>query len=287
MYNYLPPREGPRYVLDQCALPVPRQGPTQGVHSMRLAYKVAIITGSAGGMGKLAAEVFAREGASVVVTDIAAKEGEETARAIREAGGKAIFVKANVTNEDEVKYMVNATIDAFGRVDILYNNAGIMPEEDGSVTDVSEVTWDKVMDVNLKSAFLCSKYTIPHMLKQGKGSIINIASFVAFMGCTVPQDAYTASKGGMLSLTKSFAVQYGKNGIRCNAICPGPIETPLLRYLWTSEEARNLRLNRIPLGRFGEAKDVVYMALYLASDESSWTTGAWLIVDGGISSNYF
>ena len=254
---------------------------------MRLAYKVAIITGSAGGMGKLAAEVFAREGASIVVTDIAAKEGEETARAIREAGGKAIFVKSNVTNEDEVKHMVNAAIDAFGHVDILYNNAGIMPEEDGSITDVSEATWDKVMDVNLKSAFLCSKYTIPHMVKQGKGSIINIASFVAFMGCTVPQDAYTASKGGLLSLTKSFAVQYGKNGIRCNAICPGPIETPLLRYLWTSEEARNLRLNRIPLGRFGELNDIIYMALYLASDESSWTTGAWLVVDGGITSHYF
>src|SRR5205823_13112637 len=130
----------------------PQQGPTQGEHPVRLAYKVAIITGSAGGMGKLAAEVFGREGASIVVTDIAAKEGEETARAIREAGGNAIFVKANVTSEDEVKHMVNAAIDAFGHVDILYNNAGIMPEEDGSITDVSEATWDKVMDVNLKSA---------------------------------------------------------------------------------------------------------------------------------------
>src|SRR5579859_7787253 len=158
---------------------------------MRLADKVAIITGSAGGMGKLAAEVFAHEGASIVVTDIAIKEGEETARAIREAGGKAIFVKANVANEDEV-------IDTFGRVDVLYNNAGIMPPEDTSVTENSEAIWDKVMDVNLKSAFLCSKYTIPHMIKQAKGSIINIASFVAFMGCTVPQDAYAASKGGML-----------------------------------------------------------------------------------------
>jgi len=254
---------------------------------MRLADKVAIITGSAGGMGKLAAEVFAHEGASIVVTDIAIKEGEETARAIREAGGKAIFVKANVANEDEVKHMVEEVIDTFGRVDVLYNNAGIMPPEDTSVTENSEAIWDKVMDVNLKSAFLCSKYTIPHMIKQAKGSIINIASFVAFMGCTVPQDAYAASKGGMLALTKSFAVQYGRHGIRCNAICPGPIETPLLRYLWTNEEARNLRLNRIPLGRFGEAKDIVYMALYLASDESSWTTGAWLMVDGGISSNYF
>nr|HET6900967.1 glucose 1-dehydrogenase [Ktedonobacteraceae bacterium] len=254
---------------------------------MRLADKVAIITGSAGGMGKVAAELFAKEGASVLVTDVAAREGEETAQTIRDSGGRAVFVKANVAQEDEVKHMVNVAIEEFGHVDILYNNAGIMPGDDTSVTETSEATWDRVMDVNLKSTFFCTKYTIPHMVKQGKGSIINVASFVAFMGCTVPQDAYTASKGGMLSLTKSFAIQYGRQGIRCNAICPGPIETPLLRTLWTSEEMRNLRLNRIPLGRFGEPNDIVYMALYLASDESSWTTGAWLMVDGGISSNYF
>lgn len=254
---------------------------------MRLADKVAIITGSASGMGKAAAELFAQEGASIVVTDVMEKEGEETARAIRDAGGQAIFVKADVANEEEVRHMVDSAIDAFGHVDVLYNNAGIMPADDAGVTDLAEATWDRILDINLKSAFLCSKYTIPHMIQQGKGSIINVASFVAFMGCTVPQDAYTASKGGMLSLTKSFAVQYGRNGIRCNAICPGPIETPLLRHLWTSEEARNLRVNRIPLGRFGEARDIIYMALYLASDESSWTTGSWLIVDGGISSNYF
>ncbi len=254
---------------------------------MRLANKVAIITGSASGMGQLAAEMFASEGASIVVTDIAEKEGKATAHAIREQGGKAIFVQANVANETEVKHIVDSTIETFGCIDVLYNNAGIMPDDDGSVTDISEATWDRVLDINLKSTFLCSKYAIPHMISQGKGSIINVASFVAFMGSSVPQDAYTASKGGMLSLTKSFAVQYGKHGIRCNAICPGPIETPLLRHLWTSEEARNLRLNRIPLGRFGEPKDIVYMALYLASDESAWTTGAWLIVDGGISSNYF
>lgn len=254
---------------------------------MRLADKVALITGSASGMGKLAAEVFAREGASIVVTDIMEKEGEETARAVRDAGGSAVFVPGNVAHDADVQRVVAAAIDAYGRIDVLYNNAGIMPSEDSGVVETAEETWDKVIDVNLKSAFLYCKHAIPHMVQQGKGSIINVASFVAFMGCTVPQDAYTASKGGMLSLTKSLAVQYGKNGIRCNAICPGPIETPLLRYLWTSEEARNLRLNRIPLGRFGEANDIVYMALYLASDESSWTTGAWLMVDGGISSNYF
>jgi NAD(P)-dependent dehydrogenase (short-subunit alcohol dehydrogenase family) len=254
---------------------------------MRLQDKVALITGSASGMGQAAAELFAREGASVIVTDIAADAGEQTAQQIRDAGGKAIFVKANVANEGDVRNLVAESIQAFGRIDVLYNNAGIMPDDDGGVTDLSEATWDRIIDVNLKSAFLCTKHVVPHMKKQGKGSIINVASFVAFMGCTVPQDAYTASKGGMLSLTKSFAIQYGPHGIRCNAICPGPIETPLLRVLWTSEEARNLRLNRIPLGRFGEIHDIIYMALYLASDESSWTTGAWLVVDGGISSNYF
>lgn len=254
---------------------------------MRVANKVAIITGAAGGMGQAAAELFAREGASVVGTDVNAAAGEETVKGIRDDGGKALFVQANVAHEDEVKAMVEAAIDAFGHVDILYNNAGIMPTDDGSVVDISEAVWDRVLDVNLKSAFLCSKYTVPHMVKQGQGSIINIASFVAFMGCTVPQDAYTTSKGGLLALTKSLAVQYGRHNIRCNAICPGPIETPLLRALWIDEEARNTRLNRIPLGRFGEAKDIIYMALYLASDESAWTTGAWLTIDGGISSNYF
>jgi NAD(P)-dependent dehydrogenase (short-subunit alcohol dehydrogenase family) len=254
---------------------------------MRLASKVAIITGSAGGMGQVAAELFASEGASVVVTDVVADAGKETAQRIKDAGGQAVFVQADVSKEEDVKGLVAAAIEAFGQVDILYNNAGIMPMDDGSVTDISEVTWDRVLDVNLKSTFLCSKYVVPHMVERGRGSIVNIASFVALIGCTVPQDAYTASKGGIMALTKSLAVQYGRKGVRCNAICPGPIETPLLRTLWTSEEARNLRLNRIPLGRFGEAKDIVYMALYLASDESSWTTGSWFVVDGGITSNYF
>jgi NAD(P)-dependent dehydrogenase (short-subunit alcohol dehydrogenase family) len=222
-----------------------------------------------------------------VVTDVIADAGKETAQRIKDAGGQAIFVQADVSKEEDVKGLVAAAIEAFGQVDILYNNAGIMPMDDGSVTDISEMIWDRVLDVNLKSTFLCSKYVIPHMVARGQGSIVNIASFVALLGCTVPQDAYTASKGGIMALTKSLAVQYGRQGIRCNAICPGPIETPLLRTLWTSEEARDLRLNRIPLGRFGEAKDIVYMALYLASDESSWTTGSWIVVDGGITSNYF
>ncbi len=223
----------------------------------------------------------------MAVADIDPTTGKEVVDEIQSTGGEAFFVSANVADEEQVRRMVTATVERFGAVHILYNNAGIMPADDGAVTDITEQTWDKVLDVNLKSAFFCCKYAIPEMIKAGGGSIINTASFVALLGCTVPQDAYTASKGGMISLTKSLAVQYAKQGIRANAICPGPIETPLLRMLWTSEEARNLRLNRIPLGRFGTPEDIVYLALYLASDEASWTTGAVMVVDGGITSNYF
>lgn len=254
---------------------------------MRLANKVVIITGGGSGMGRVASLLFAKEGAKVVVAELDSKTGEQTANDVRAAGGDALFVPVNVADEQQVQQMVRATVDHYGAVHVLYNNAGIMPGDDGAVTDITEQTWDKVLDVNLKSAFLCCKHAIPEMIKAGGGSIINIASFVALLGCTVPQDAYTASKGGMISLTKSLAVQYAKKGIRANAICPGPIETPLLRTLWTSEEARNLRLNRIPLGRFGAPEDIVYLALYLASDESSWTTGAVMVVDGGVTSNYF
>lgn len=254
---------------------------------MRLANKVAIITGGGSGMGHVAALLFAREGAKVTVADLDAKAGEETVAEISRAGGEALFVPVNVADEGQVQRMVAATVEHFGAVHVLYNNAGIMPNDDGSVTDISEQTWDKVMDVNLKSAFFCCKYAIPQMLKAGGGSIINIASFVAILGCTVPQDAYTASKGGLIALTKSLAVQYAPRGIRVNAICPGPIETPLLRTLWTSDEERNKRLNRIPLGRFGAPEDIVYLALYLASDEASWTTGAVMLADGGVTSNYF
>ncbi len=254
---------------------------------MRLANKVAIITGGGSGMGRVASLLFAREGAKVTVADIDPKAGEEAVAEIQKAGGEAIFVPVNVADESQAQRMVAATVERFGAVHVLYNNAGIMPADDGAVTDITEQTWDKVLDVNLKSAFFCCKYAIPEMMKAGGGSIINIASFVALLGCTVPQDAYTASKGGLIALTKSLAVQYARHGIRANAICPGPIETPLLRMLWTSEEERNKRLNRIPLGRFGAPEDIVYLALYLASDEASWTTGAVMVADGGITSNYF
>jgi len=254
---------------------------------MRLANKVALITGSARGMGKVAAGLFAREGASIIVTDIAQQEGEAVAQSIRDAGGNAIFVYADVTKSASVEQLVEKAIATYGRIDILYNNAGIMPNADGSILDISEELWDTVMTVNLKSVFLCSKYVVPHMRKQKQGSIINISSMNALLGCVVAQDAYTASKGGILALTKSLAVQYGGEGIRCNSICPGPIDTGLLDHLWTSDAEKMRRLNRIPAGRFGLPEDVVNLALYLASDESVWMNGSQLNVDGGITANYF
>jgi NAD(P)-dependent dehydrogenase (short-subunit alcohol dehydrogenase family) len=238
-------------------------------------------------MGKVAAELFAREGASIIVTDIAQQEGEAVAQSIRDAGGSAIFVYADVTKSASVEQLVEKAIATYSHIDILYNNAGIMPNADGSILDISEELWDTVMTVNLKSVFLCSKYVVPHMLKQKQGSIINISSMNALLGCVVAQDAYTASKGGILALTKSLAVQYGGEGIRCNSICPGPIDTGLLDHLWTSDAERMRRLNRIPAGRFGLPEDVVNLALYLASDESVWMNGSQLNVDGGITANYF
>jgi NAD(P)-dependent dehydrogenase (short-subunit alcohol dehydrogenase family) len=254
---------------------------------MRLADKVIFVTGAAGGMGRVAAQMFAHEGAQVVATDYAEGPLEETVALVRDAGGHIVGVPGDVASARDVERAIAEGVRAFGRINVLYNNAGIMPGEDTSVEETSEETWERVLDVNLKGIFLCCKYGVPELLKAEGGSIINIASFVALVGCTVPQDAYTASKGGVLSLTRSLAVQYGRQGIRANALCPGPIETPLLRRLWTSEEERDKRLNRIPLGRFGTAEDIVNAGVFLASDESSWMTGAAFIVDGGITINYF
>jgi NAD(P)-dependent dehydrogenase (short-subunit alcohol dehydrogenase family) len=184
--------------------------------------------------------------------------------------------------------MVDHAMTTFGRVDVLYNNAGIMPAADHSVIDTDVATWDKVMAVNVRGVFLGCKYAIPRMVEQGSGSVINIASFVALLGCSVPQDAYTASKGAILSLTRSLAVQFGPNGVRSNAICPGPVETPLLLdWLVKDEDAKRIRLARNPTGRFGKPEEIVALAVYLASDESRWTNGASLVIDGGISVNYF
>ena len=255
---------------------------------MRLDGKVTIITGGGSGMGRTAAELFSREGAKVVVADYSEASGEAAVAAVRAAGGQATFVKADVSNEADARGMVQHAVATYGRVDALYNNAGIMPEADHSVIDTDVATWDKVMAVNVRGVFLGCKYAIPQMLEQGSGSIINISSFVAILGCSNPQDAYTASKGAVLALTKSLAVQFAPKGVRTNAICPGPVETPLLMdWLVKDEEAKRIRLARNPTGRFGKPEEIVAMGIYLASDESRWTNGAAMVVDGGITVNYF
>ncbi|MFL5775771.1 MAG: SDR family NAD(P)-dependent oxidoreductase [Chloroflexota bacterium] len=255
---------------------------------MRLQDKVAIITGAGGGMGRVAAQMFADEGARVVVAEFGEAAGQETVAQVEAGGGEATFVRTDVSDEASAKGMIDHAIGTYGRVDVLYNNAGVMPEADHSVVDTDVATWDQVMAVNVRGVFLGCKYAIPQMVEQGSGSVINIASFVALLGCTVPQDAYTASKGAIISLTRSLAVQFGPKGVRSNAICPGPVETPLLMdWLVKDEEAKRIRLARNPTGRFGKPEEIVNMALYLASDESRWTNGASLVVDGGISVNYF
>lgn len=256
---------------------------------MRLKDKVCIITGVGSGMGRVATLMFCAQGARVIAADLASGPGEETVAMAREAGkGEATFVRADVSHEDDCANLVREATRRYGRLDALYNNAGIMPEADHSVVDTPVEAWDLVQSVNLKSIYLCCKHAIPAMIESGGGSVVNIASFVALLGCSVPQDSYTASKGAIISLTKSLAVQFGPKGVRSNAICPGPIETPLLmEWLLSDPAAKALRLNRIPMGRFGRAEDIVYMAIYLASDESTWTNGATLVVDGGITSNYF
>src|SRR5262245_55396827 len=255
---------------------------------MRLDGKVTIVTGGGSGMGRVAAELFAREGARVVVAEFVEEAGLATVQAVVDAGGQATFVRTDVATEDDARRMVEHAVATYGRVDALYNNAGIMPEADHSVIDTDVATWDRVMAINVRGVFLGCKYAIPAMLEQGSGSIINIASFVAILGCSVPQDAYTASKGAVLALTKSLAVQFAGRGVRSNAISPGPIETPMLMdWLLKDEAAKQLRLARNPTGRFGKPEEIVNVGIYLASDESRWTNGANFVVDGGITVNYF
>lgn len=258
----------------------------------RLSGKVCFITGGASGMGRVAAELFCREGARVAVADVNDTAGESAAAraadAGRDGGGEAFYVHCDVTHARAVESAIGATVQRYGRLDALYNNAGIMLEQDRSVVDTDPAVWDRTFAVNVKGIYLCCKYGIPELIRAGGGSVINIASFVALVGCSIPQDAYTASKGAVIALTKSLAVQFGPRGVRSNAICPGPIETALLtEWLLKDPEAKRVRLERSPLGRFGRPEDIVNLAVHLAADESSWTNGAVIVVDGGITSNYF
>jgi NAD(P)-dependent dehydrogenase (short-subunit alcohol dehydrogenase family) len=252
----------------------------------RLDGKVALITGGASGMGRIAGSLFAAEGARVVLADVTDRAGAEAMAEIVAAGGEAGYVHADVSRAEEAEAMVGYAVDRFGKLDVLYNNAGIFPADDGSVTDTPEATWDRVMTINLKGVFLGCKFGVPAMLEGGGGSIVNVASFVALMGAATPQIAYTASKGGVLAMTREIAVEFARRGIRANALCPGPIETPLLAELLADPARRERRLVHIPVGRFGQAEEIANAALFLASDESSFVTGATFVVDGGITAAY-
>jgi NAD(P)-dependent dehydrogenase (short-subunit alcohol dehydrogenase family) len=252
----------------------------------RLDGRVALITGAAGGIGRVAAELFAAEGAPVVIADVAEGDGKAAVDAIRDVGGQAAFVKADVSDASEAEAMVRFALDTFGRLHVLYNNAGIMPSDDAGTLDTAEATWERVMAVNLKGVWLGCRYGIPALLESGGGSIVNVSSLVALMGSAVPQIAYTASKGGVLAMTREIAVEYARRGIRANVLCPGPIDTPLLAELMADPQWAASRLVHIPMGRPGQAAEIARAALFLACDDSSFMTGAALVVDGGISAAY-
>ena len=237
----------------------------------RLDGKVAVITGSSGAIGGATAERFAAEGAIVVGVDVA---------------GEADY-NVDVTDEDAVRDMYTRVRDELGGVDVLFNNAGISPDDDTSVLDTSLEAWQRVQDVNLKSVFLCCKHGIPHLLEAGGGSVINTASFVATMGAATSQISYSASKGAVLSLSRELGVQFARAGVRVNALCPGPVDTPLLRELFAKDAAAAARrLVHVPMGRFARAEEIAAAALFLASDESSYVTASTFLVDGGISGAY-
>lgn len=248
----------------------------------RLDDKVSIITGGANGMGRLACERFAAEGSKVVVADLDREAVEGIASALPDALGVAVDVR----DPDQVESMVSRTVEKFGRLDVIYNNAGVSPGDDDTPEVTSLDTWDFTFDVNVKGVFLCCKYAIPAMRDSGGGSIVNVASFVAHMGAATPQIAYTSSKGAVLSMTREIAAIYARQGIRANALCPGPVLTPLLAKFLSDDAKRQRRLVHIPMGRFGEAAEMVNGALFLASDESSYMTGQSLLIDGGITSTY-
>jgi NAD(P)-dependent dehydrogenase (short-subunit alcohol dehydrogenase family) len=249
----------------------------------RLDGKVALITGAAGGMGLAASKLFVGEGARVVMTDVAEDAGRAGAEDI---GDGAAFVRSDVSTAADAEAMVRFAVETFGGLHVLYNNAGVVLPNDVGVVETDEDTWDRTMAINLKGVWLGCKFGIPAIIGSGGGSVINVASFVALMGAATAQIAYTATKGGVLSMTREIAVEYARRGVRANALCPGPIETPLLLQLFADDAAKQRRLVHVPMGRLGQAEEVVRAALWLASDESSFMTGAAMVVDGGITSAY-
>ena len=250
--------------------------------TQRLAGKVAVITGGGSGIGLATAKRFAAEGAKVVIGDMDPVSGEKAAA---EVGGS--FVKVNVADEGEVNNLFDKAVELYGRLDIAFNNAGISPADDDSIEITELPAWQKVQDVNLKSVYLCCRAALKHMTKQGSGSIINTASFVAVMGSATSQISYTASKGGVLAMSRELGVQFARQGIRVNALCPGPVNTPLLQELYAKDPERAARrLIHIPMGRFANPEELAAAVAFLASDDSSFITGSTFLVDGGISGHY-
>jgi NAD(P)-dependent dehydrogenase (short-subunit alcohol dehydrogenase family) len=249
----------------------------------RLDGKVVVITGAGGGMGREAALLFSEEGARVCAADVDPEAAERTAADAREA----FAVEVDVANPDEVRRMYEQTVERYGGIDVLYNNAGISPADDASVLETEPDAWQRVHDVNAKGVYLCCKHGIPHLLERGGGSVINVASFVALVGAATSQISYTASKGAVLSLSRELAVQFARQGVRVNALCPGPVETPLLlRIFGDDPEAYERRRVHLPMGRLAKPREIVNAALFLASDESSYVNGATFVVDGGLTAAY-
>jgi len=250
----------------------------------RLAGKICVITGAGGGMGREAAILFTAEGASVCAADVDLAAAEET---VGLCAGDAFAVRANVAEEPDVEAMMTATAERFGGIDVLYNNAGISPDDDASVLDTKVDAWDRVQAVNTRGVFLCCKHGIPHLLARGGGSVINVASFVAVLGAATSQISYSASKGAVLSMSRELAVQFARQGVRVNALCPGPVETPLLLNIFGDDPAA-LERRRIhwPMGRLAKPREIVNAALFLASDDASYVNGATFLVDGGLTAAY-
>jgi NAD(P)-dependent dehydrogenase (short-subunit alcohol dehydrogenase family) len=253
---------------------------------MRIKDKVALITGAGSGIGRESALLFAREGAAVAIVDMNDEAGHETVSLVQKQGGRAAYKRADVSQARDCEQMIAFAEKQFGKLDVLFNNAGIMHSKDDDALATDESIWDLTMNVNAKGVFFGCKYGIPALRRAGGGSIINTASFVALLGAATPQIAYTASKGAVLSLTRELAVIHAREDIRVNALCPGPLRTPLLMSFLDTDEKKQRRLVHIPMGRFGEAKEIAYAALYLASDESSYVTGTEFLVDGGLTAAY-
>jgi NAD(P)-dependent dehydrogenase (short-subunit alcohol dehydrogenase family) len=248
----------------------------------RLDGKVAVITGAASGIGRASARKFAAEGAHVVVADLADDDGKALADEI-----DGLFAHADVTDADDVRALYAAAVDRFGGLDVLFNNAGISPPDDDSILETELDAWRRVQEVNLTSVYLCCKYGIPHLLERGGGAVINTASFVAVMGAATSQISYTASKGGVLAMSRELGVQFARQGVRVNALCPGPVNTPLLRELFAKDPERAARrLVHVPMGRFAEPEEIASAAAFLASDDASFITASTFLVDGGISGAY-